>query len=120
MDTTIKRKVDQNVANDSLDEGPGVQRPADLLQDAVQAFLPSQITIQGRCELHCGSFQMFAGQVGAIPDLATSVSAKAAHVPTLERVLSLGSKSQSAVTSVSNFLETVKGPRIILYTVWEI
>ena len=51
---------------------------------------------------------MFAGQVGAIPDLATSVSAKAGHVPTLERVLSLGSKSQSAVTSVSNFLGTVK------------
>ena len=63
---------------------------------------------------------MFAGQARAIPDLATSVSAKAAHVPTLERVLSLGSKSQSAVTSVSNFLGTVKGPRIILYTVWEI
>ena len=36
-DTTIKRKVDQNVANDILVEGLGVQCPAELLQDAVQA-----------------------------------------------------------------------------------
>ena len=36
-DTTIKTKVVQNVANDILVEWPGVRRPAELLQDAVQA-----------------------------------------------------------------------------------
>ena len=33
-DTTIKRKVDQNVANDILVDGLGVQVPAEVLQDA--------------------------------------------------------------------------------------
>ena len=36
-DKTIKMKVDQNVANDMLVDGLGVQWAAELLQDAVQA-----------------------------------------------------------------------------------
>ena len=36
-DKTIKRKVDQNVANDILVEGLGVQCSAELLQDAGEA-----------------------------------------------------------------------------------
>ena len=37
LDTTIKRKLVQNVATDLLVEGQGVRRAAELLQDAVQA-----------------------------------------------------------------------------------
>ena len=36
-DTTIKRKVVQNVATDILADRQGVQRPAELLHDAGQA-----------------------------------------------------------------------------------
>ena len=37
LDTTIKRKLVQNVATDLLVEGQGVRRPAELLHNAVQA-----------------------------------------------------------------------------------
>ena len=37
LDTTIKRKLVQNIATDLLVEGQGVRRPAELLHNAVQA-----------------------------------------------------------------------------------